>query len=181
MGLDGIRLSVEAGVDTLEHGEMGSEAPDVLAEMAERGMILVPTLCVFDSVAEDDGFPRWMQERARRLGESARKTVEAAHRAGVAIAMGADAGPHGKNARELVLLAEAGLSAAEAIVAATSTAAKACRLEAEIGTIEIGKAADLLVLDGDPLEDLGLFLDQSRVWLVFQNGEPVAGARLHRP
>jgi len=177
-GLDGIRLSVEAGVDTLEHGEMSFQAPDVLAAMAERGIILVPTVCVFDSVVESDAFPRWMQERARLLGESARKTVEAARRAGVAMAMGADAGPHGENARELVLMAEAGLSPLEAIVAATSTAARACGIDSEAGTIEIGKLADLLVLEGDPLEDLGLFLDPNRVWLVLREGKPVAGTRL---
>lgn len=177
-GLDGIRLSVEVGVDTLEHGEMSFQAPDVLAAMAERRIILVPTLCVFDSVAESDAFPQWMRERAKLLGESARKTVEAARRAGVAMAMGADAGPHGENARELVLMAEAGLSPLEAIVAGTSTAARACGLDAEAGTIEIGQAADLLVLDGDPVEDLRLFLDPSRVWLVLREGRPVAGARL---
>jgi imidazolonepropionase-like amidohydrolase len=94
------------------------------------------------------------------------------------MAMGADAGPHGENARELVLMAEAGLSPREAIVAGTSTAARACGIDAEAGTIEVGKLADLLVLDGDPLEDLRLFLDPSRVWLVLRDGKPVAGARL---
>jgi imidazolonepropionase-like amidohydrolase len=179
-GLDGIRLSVEAGVDTLEHGEMGFQAPELLAAMAERGIILVPTLCVFDYVAESDTFPHWMQERAKLLGESARKTVEAARRTGVAMAMGADAGPHGENARELALLAEAGLSTPEAIVAATSTAARACGIDSEAGTIEPGKLADLLVLEGDPLVDLRLFLDRGRVWLVLREGKPVAGTRPQR-
>jgi imidazolonepropionase-like amidohydrolase len=179
-GLDGIRLSVEAGVDTLEHGEMGFEAPEVLAAMAERGIVLVPTLRVFDAVVESDAFPQWMRERAKGLGESGRKTVAAAHRAGVAMAMGADAGPHGENARELLLMAEAGLSASEAIVAATSTAARASGVDSEVGAIEGGKAADLLVLDGDPLEDLRLLLDPDRIWLVLRDGEPVAGTRVTR-
>lgn len=176
-GLAGIRLSVEAGVDTLEHGEMAFEDSAVLAEMAQRGIIFVPTLCVFDLVADGDAFPDWMRERARFLRESAEKTVAAARSEGVAIAMGADAGPHGENARELVRMVEAGLTPMEGIVAATSTAALACRLEAEVGTIEPGKAADLLVLDGDPLEDVRLFLDPARRWLVLQAGEPVAGTR----
>ncbi len=177
-GLDGIRLSVEAGVDTLEHGEMGFQAPDLLDAMAERGIILVPTLCVFDAVAdsEENEFPAWMRERAKSLGESARKTVEAARRAGVVIAMGADAGPHGENARELVLLVECGLSPMEGIVAGTRTAARACGLEQTAGTVVAGMAADLLVVDGDPLDDVRLFLDPERIWLVIQGGRPVAGA-----
>lgn len=177
-GLDGIRLSVEAGVDTLEHGEMACEGPDVLAAMAERGIMLVPTLCVFDLVADTDLFPEWMRERARFLRESAQKTVAAARREGVEMAMGADAGPHGENARELVRMVEAGLSPMEGIVAGTSAAARACRLEEEIGTVEPGKAADLLVLDGDPLEDVRVFLEPERRWLVLQGGDPVAGTRL---
>jgi imidazolonepropionase-like amidohydrolase len=94
--------------------------------------------------------------------------------------MGADAGPHGENARELALLAEAGLSTPEAIVAATSTAARACGIDSEAGTIEPGKLADLLVLEGDPLVDLRLFLDRGRVWLVLREGKPVAGTRPQR-
>jgi imidazolonepropionase-like amidohydrolase len=179
-GLDGIRLSVEAGVDTLEHGEMACEGPEVLAAMAERGIMLVPTLCVFDLVADTDLFPEWMRERARFLRESAQKTVAAARREGVVMAMGADAGPHGENARELVRMVEAGLSPMEGIVAGTSAAARACRLEAEIGTVELAKAADLLVLDGDPLEDVRVFLEPKRRWLVLQAGEPVAGTRLQK-
>jgi imidazolonepropionase-like amidohydrolase len=174
-GLAGIRLSVEAGVDTLEHGEMAFEDPAILAAMAERGIILVPTLCVFDFVAEADAFPQWMRERAKLLREFAERTVAEARREGVAMAVGADAGPHGENARELVRMVEAGLRPLEAIVAATSTAARACRLEEKLGTIEPGKAADLLVIEGDPLEDVRVLLDGERRWLVLKEGRPVAG------
>jgi len=171
-GAAGIRIAVEAGADTIEHGEMGFEVPDVLAAMAARGTVLVPTLCVFDAVADPDGrFPDWMQERARGLRESALKTVELARREGVEIAMGADAGPHGANARELVLLADAGLGAMEAIVAATSRAARVCGLAAEVGTIEAGKRADLLAVDGDPLADPRVLLGPLR--LVLKEGERV--------
>ena len=176
-GLAGIRLSVDAGVDTLEHGEMAFEDSAVLAAMAERGIVLVPTLCVFDYVAEGDGFPEWMRERAKFLRESAEQTVAAARSEGVRMAMGADAGPHGENARELVRMVEAGLSPMEAIVAATSTAARACSLEGELGTVEPGKVADLLVVDGDPLEEPRILLDRRRLWLVLQAGDPVAGTR----
>jgi imidazolonepropionase-like amidohydrolase len=150
---------------------MGFEVPDVLAAMAARGTVLVPTLCVFDAVAAG-AFPDWMQERAKELRECALRTVELARREGVEIAMGADAGPHGANARELVLLADAGLGAMEAIVAATSRAARVCGLAAEIGTIEPGKRADLLAVEADPLADPRVLLGPLR--LVLKDGERVA-------
>jgi imidazolonepropionase-like amidohydrolase len=180
-GLAGIQLSVKAGVDTLEHGEMAFGDTAILAEMAERGIILVPTLCVFDLVAGGEAFPEWMRERAKFLRESAEKTVAAARQEGVSLAMGADAGPHGENARELVRLVETGLSPMEGIVAATKIAARACGIETKIGTVEAAKVADLLVLDGDPLENVRVFLDAQRRWLVLQAGEPVAGTRASAP
>jgi imidazolonepropionase-like amidohydrolase len=175
-GADGIRQSVAAGVDTVEHGDMGYLVPDALAAMAERGIVLVPTLSVFDAVADPDGgFAEWMRERAKRLGEGARKTVAAARSAGVPIAMGADAGPHGANARELVKLADAGLTYAEALAAGTTVAAEACGLAGTVGALDPGHAADVLVVDGDPLTDIGVLCDGARRWLVLHDGEPVAG------
>jgi imidazolonepropionase-like amidohydrolase len=176
-GSAGIRLAVEAGADTIEHGEMGYEVPDVLDAMAERGIVLVPTLMLFDAVADDDSlFPPWMRERARHLRDAARRTVEAAQAAGVELAMGADAGPHGENARELVAMVAAGISPETAIAAATSTAARVCGLADTHGAVEAGKAADLLVVDGDPLEDIGVLADRSRVRLVLKGGVPVSGS-----
>ncbi len=169
-GADGIRLSVEAGADTIEHGEEGHLVPEAIAAMAERGTILVPTLSVFDHVAESDAFPAWMRERARHLGESARLTVQAARKAGVAIAMGADAPPQGGNAQELVRLADAGLTPLEALTAATGVAARACRVDQLVGTVEPGQVADLIVVDGNPLTDLAILTDPRRVWLVLQGG-----------
>jgi imidazolonepropionase-like amidohydrolase len=127
--------------------------PEVLAAMAKHGTILVPTLSVFDHVAESDAYPAWMRDRGRRLGESARLTVEAARKQGVAIAMGADAPPHGGNAQELVRLADAGLTPLEALAAATGVAARACRVDRQVGTVEPGKVADLVAVDGNPLTD----------------------------
>lgn len=175
-GADGIRQSVAAGVDTVEHGDMGYLVPDALAAMAERGIVLVPTLSVFDAVADPDGgFAEWMQERAKRLGEGARKTVTAARSAGVGIAMGADAGPHGANARELLKLADAGLTNAEAVAAGTTVAAEACGLSGTIGALAPGHAADVLVVDGDPLTDISVLCDPARRWLVLHDGAPAAG------
>jgi imidazolonepropionase-like amidohydrolase len=174
-GADGIRLSVEAGADTIEHGEEGHLVPDALAAMAERGTILVPTLSVFDHVAESDAYPGWMRDRARRLGESARLTIQAARKEGVAIAMGADAPPQGANAQELVRLTDAGLTGLEAVTAATGISARACGVDGLVGTVEPGKKADLIVVDGDPLSDLAILSAPRRLWLVLQDGVATAG------
>ena len=174
-GADGIRLTVEAGADTIEHGEEGYLVPEALAAMAESGAIFVPTLSVFDHVAESDAYPSWMRERARRLGESARLTVQAARKEGVAIAMGADAPPQGANAQELVRLTDAGLTGIEALTAATGISARACRVDGLVGTVEPGKKADLIVVDGDPVSDLAILSDPQCMWLVLQDGVATAG------
>jgi imidazolonepropionase-like amidohydrolase len=170
-GLDGIRLSLEAGVDTIEHGEQLHRAPELLERMARDGTTLVPTLSVFHTVADELArhFSPHLVEQAKRLREDAYTTVAAARRAGVAIAMGFDSFPHGANARELVRLVDAGLTPREAIDAATIVAARACGL-AEVGTLAEGMRADLLVLDGDPLADISLLTRPEAIHLVVQNG-----------
>ena len=176
-GLEGIQLAVEAGADTIEHGEHAWEDPALLDRMAARRIILVPTLCAFDSVSISPAYPGWMQERAKRLGEHAFRTVEAARRAGVPIAMGADTA-RWPGARELVRLVDAGLAPMEAIQAGTSVAAAACALDDSIGTVEVGRMADLVVVDGDPLVDIGVLSRPESTWLVVQGGVPVAGSGL---
>jgi imidazolonepropionase-like amidohydrolase len=174
-GAEGVRLAVAAGFDSIEHGEMAYLMPDVLDEMARRGIILVPTLSVFEAVADPvaHGFPPWMRDRANHLAESARRTVTAARKAGVLIAAGADAPPHGRNARELVHLAEAGLTTGEALLAGTLLAARACGLDQTLGSVEVGKQADLVVLDGNPLTDLTSVVDRNRIKLVMRAGRIV--------
>ena len=90
------------------------------------------------------------------------------------MAMGFDSMPHGASALELVRMHDAGLTALEAISAATAVAADACGLGHELGTVEPGKIADLLVVDGDPVADPRVLLDRERIWLVLQDGRPVA-------
>jgi imidazolonepropionase-like amidohydrolase len=171
-GLDGTRLAIEEGADTIEHGLELHRAPELLAALAESGRILVPTLSCFFDVSETHAclwLPR-LVEQAKRQREEAHKTVEAARAAGVRMAMGFDSSPHGQSALELVRMHDAGLTALEAIAAATSVAAAACGLEEEIGTVEAGKTADLLVVDGDPVAEPRVLLDPERIWLVLRVG-----------
>lgn len=178
-GLDGARLAIEEGVDTVEHGLSLHRDPELLAQMAERGIVLVPTLTTFHDLAErfSDAFVPALVEQAKRQQEEAYRTLVAAQEAGVILAMGFDSGPPGANALELVRMAEGGLGAAAAIRAATGGSALALGL-ADAGTVEPGKLADLLVVDGDPLADVRVLTDPDRVWLVLKAGRPVAGRRL---
>jgi imidazolonepropionase-like amidohydrolase len=179
-GLDGTRLAIEEGVDTIEHGLELHRAPELLEALAESGRILVPTLSCFFDLSETHAclWAPVLVELAKRQREEAHHTVAAARAAGVRMAMGFDSMPHGQSALELVRMRDAGLGSMEAIVAATAVAADACGLGDEIGTVQPGKLADLLVVDGDPLADPRVLLDEERIWLVVQAGNAVAGAAL---
>jgi len=177
-GLPGARNAIEAGVDTVEHGLSLHRAPELLDKMAERGIVLVPTLSTFYDLAERfaaDFAPR-LVEQAKRQADDAALTLVAAHFAGVILAMGYDSGPPGASANELVRMAEAGLGAAAAIRAATQGSACALGLP-EVGTVQLGQVADLLVVDGDPLDQPGILLEPERVRLVIQAGRVVGGTR----
>jgi imidazolonepropionase-like amidohydrolase len=178
-GLGGARLAVEEGVDTIEHGLSLHRAPDLLDRMAAQGIVLVPTLSTFHDVSEThaDTFAPVLVEQAKRQREEAYRTLEAACRAGVTLAMGFDSRPAGDNALELVRMVEGGLSPMEGVVTATGGSARACGLQ-NVGTIEPGKVADLLIVDGDPLGDIRLLNTSERIWLVIQHGRPVASVAL---
>jgi imidazolonepropionase-like amidohydrolase len=201
-GLDGTRLAIEEGIDTIEHGMYLSRRPDLLERMAASGQFLVPTLSCFygvagaaapNFIADADGGPApdveapptWsglLVDLALHNLEEADRTLKAARAAGVAIAAGHDWAPIADLGVEIVRMVRHGLTAREALVAATSTAARALGLAEHVGTIEPGRLADLLVVDGDPLERPEILRDPARIWLVLQLGEPVAGAALaHDP
>ena len=178
-GSTGILTAVQAGADTIEHGSLLCESPEAIRLMAERRVFLVPTLATSAMTTHGTEIPSFMAENDRRLGDAPQRSVQAALAAGVPIAMGTDAGVpfvrHGENAIELVLMVEAGLSPMQSIVASTSNAALALGLQDEIGTIENGKCADLLVIDGDPLADISVLTHKERIRLVMQNGCIVVG------
>jgi imidazolonepropionase-like amidohydrolase len=179
-GLEGARLAIEEGVDTIEHGLSLHRAPELLASMVERGTVLVPTLSTFHDLAErfSSEFVAALVAQAERQQDEAYRTLVAAREAGVTLAMGYDSGPPGTNALELVRMAEGGLGSLEAIRAATEGSARALGLGDDIGTLEPGKVADLVVVDGDPLADVRVLADTTRIWLVLSGGVPVAGRGL---
>jgi len=174
-GAEGIKNALRAGVESIEHGSyLDEECIDLLRD---RGAFLVPTMVA----------SLWVQRYAERdpgsvLPQSARKAKETSERraesfraavaAGVRVAMGTDSGvgPHGRNAEELALMVEHGMSPMQAIVAATRVAAECLRMERHVGTIEPGKLADLLVIDGDPLDNIGLLQRRDYLALIMQGG-----------
>ena len=175
-GLGGGRLAVAAGVDTIEHGLSLHREPALLDEMAQRGIVLVPTLSTFHDLAErfTDAFAPALVEQAKRQLEEAYATLAAARAAGVTLAMGHDSGPPGENAIELVRMVEGGLSGLEGIAAATRGSARALGLS-DVGSVSAGAVADLVVIDGDPTLDVRVLLDPQRIWMVIQGGNVVAG------
>jgi len=113
-------------------------------------------------------------DKAEEIAHEVRKGVMRSHRGGVKVAMGTDAGTpfnrHGANAQEIIHLVEAGFSPMEAIVAATRTGSECLGLEKQIGTLEPGKLADLIVVEGDPLKEVNVLGDKANILLVLKGG-----------
>lgn len=171
----GIKNAIRAGIRSIEHGiYLDDEAIEL---MLERGTWLVPTLLapigVIDAADAGASIPEASVAKAREVVEAHRASFARAVAAGVKVAMGTDSGvtPHGQNLRELALMAEGGMTPMEAIVATTRSAAELMGLADELGTLEPGKRADLVVVDGDPLELATL---GERVAAVYRDGRRVA-------
>jgi len=173
LGGPGLRTAIEAGVDSIEHGCLLGEEPDLLKMMADNGCYLVPTFTVFMFHATK-GNPH-AQAEAHEFKQQHIEAVQQAMKAGVRVVAGTDAGgwEHGNNAKELELLVAAGMTPMEALVAATGWAAGCLGLEDKIGTVEPGKFADLMVVDGDPLADITVLQDKQRISLVVKEGQVV--------
>jgi imidazolonepropionase-like amidohydrolase len=174
IGTQGIANAVDAGVHSIEHGS--GLTPDLADRMAERGAFLVPTLAVLNELGDPAVMGQQAYAKAVRWREAASEAVPMAVKAGVQIATGTDAGlgiRHGQNLIELAHLVKAGLSPMDAIVAGTATAADVCGLGDQVGTLEPGKRADLVVAAGNPLDDIKLLADAANITLVVQDGRIV--------
>jgi imidazolonepropionase-like amidohydrolase len=207
-GLAGTELAILEGIDTIEHGIYLNQRPDLLERMAASGQVLVPTLSCFYGVAGLDhqiglgddaidepnardrigvGYSPCQPERpwtpllvqlAHYNLAQADLTLRAALAAGVIIAAGHDWHPFWDHALELRRMMAHGMTAAQALSAATAGAAYALGIGEHVGTITVGEVADLVVFDGDPLADPTLLSRREAAWLVLQGGVPVAGAAL---
>jgi imidazolonepropionase-like amidohydrolase len=196
-GLDGCAAAIKHGVDTIEHGIYLHQRPELLEAMATAGQVLVPTLSGYYWMAgleeavdpqgpgapagpagahADPGMPPMLSGLARHNLEQGAASMRAARQAGVPIALGSDVSL--ATGLEIQRMVHHGLTPGEALVAATGTAAEALGLGEHIGTVTVGKLADLIIVDGDPLTEPQLLSDPGRIWLVLQLGVPVAGEAL---
>jgi imidazolonepropionase-like amidohydrolase len=175
-GADGIKAAVRAGIRSIEHGIYLDD--EAIGLMLERGTWLVPTLVaprgVQAAAAAGVPLPDAVVRKAAEVAEAHADSFRRAVAAGVKVAMGTDSGvtPHGRNLAELELMAEGGMAPAAVLHATTASAAALMGLEAELGTLEPGKRADLVAVDGDPFELATL---PDRVAAVWQDGRLVAG------
>ena len=159
-GAEGMKRAIKAGVDSIEHGTfMDDEAMDL---MIENGTYYVPTISAGVWVAEkskiDNFFPEIVRPKAASVGPQISGTFKKAHKRGVKIAFGTDAGvqKHGTNWKEFVYMVENGMSEMKAIQSATMETAKLLRIEDKLGSIEEGKLADMIAVKGNPLDDISI-------------------------
>jgi imidazolonepropionase-like amidohydrolase len=146
--------------------------------MARNSQTLVPTLDFLHHVSESGVWSDVLEEQGHGNVAAADSTLRAARAAGVPLALGSDS-PNPDGVRvEFGRMIEHGLSPANVLDAATIGGARALGIDPIVGTIEPGKLADLVVIDGDPIAEPSLVGDPEHAWLVLRNGDPVAGTRL---
>ncbi|GGY80485.1 amidohydrolase family protein [Streptomyces nitrosporeus] len=172
IGRPGIEAAVRCGVDSVEHGYALDD--ELRAEMVDRGQYLVPTLLETTQDLDPARTSPKAYEKGVRWHRVAQESVARSVGAGVRIAMGTDSGlavAHGHNLEELGLLVSiGGMAPMDALVAGTSGAARLCGVGDVTGTLEAGKAADLVVTDVDPLRDLAALGDPAHILAVVKEG-----------
>jgi imidazolonepropionase-like amidohydrolase len=169
----GIKYAVLAGVDSIEHGSYINEEDIQL--MKQHGTYLVPTIYLGDWLMENLstlGLTPNMIEKAKIVLPIARQNIGIAFKAGVKVAFGTDAAvyPHGLNAREFAVMVKLGLSPLQSIQAATVNASDLLGWTDRVGTLEVGKFADIIAVDGDPLADVHVL---ENVRFVMKGGDVI--------
>jgi imidazolonepropionase-like amidohydrolase len=180
-GGEGVKICLDAGVDSIEHGAALDD--DLIEQMVRQGTWLVPTFTVLRKIVEIGQqepcpIPEYIPRKARTLLDQQVASFQRALTAGVKMALGTDAGGfgHGQNAVELGYLVEAGMTPMQAIVAGTKMGAQCMGLADEVGILSEGMLADLLVIDGDPLQDVTILQDRTHLRLIIKDGALVKNA-----
>ena len=174
-GAEGMKRAVIAGVNSVEHGTfMTNEVMDL---MIKRGTYYVPTISAGEFVAEkakiDNYFPEIVRPKAASVGPQIGDTFNKAYKRGVKIAFGTDAGvqAHGTNWKEFVYMVKFGMPAMETIQSATISTAQMLGIDSTLGSIEVGKIADLIAVDGNPIQDINVM---EKISFVMKEGRVIA-------
>ena len=173
-GSEGMKRAVLAGVDSVEHGTYMTE--EVMDLMIKNNTYYVPTISAGEFVAEksliDNYFPDIVRPKAASVGPQIGSTFSIASKRGVKIAFGTDAGvqPHGTNWKEFYYMVKYGMSEMKAIKAATINTAELLNIDSSLGSIEVGKIADLVAVNNSPLKDISIMKD---VAFVMKEGEVI--------
>jgi len=171
-GKEGMKRAILAGVDSIEHGTYMDD--EIFKLMRKHNVYYVPTILAGNFVAEkakiDGYFPEIVRPKAAAIGPLIQGTFAKAHANGVMIAFGTDSGvsAHGDNGQEFALMVEAGMSQMDAIRSATYNASKLLKIDDILGTIEVGKLADLVAVKGNPLENISLL---ENIGFVMKDGK----------
>jgi imidazolonepropionase-like amidohydrolase len=163
---EGMRRAIEAGAETIEHGDGGTA--DTWKLMVERGVGFCPTLAAGDAISQYGGWTKGTGQEPPRISAK-RRSFKAALDAGVTMCFGGDVGvyAHGDNVRELELMVDYGMRPADAVRSATSINARLFHLDDRVGSIKPGLLADLIAVEGDPTATIGAL---RRVKMVMKNG-----------
>ncbi len=179
MGTRGILNALRAGIDSIEHGVYLDE--EAVALMVAKNVPLIPTISALyfiETRGVEAGIPAYAVEKTLKVKPYHLESIRMAREAGVPVAAGTDAGTpfnlHGQNLSEIKLLVDyGGFSPMAAIEAGTRVSARVMGLENKLGTIEEGKLADIVLVQGNPLDDVGILLKQENIRLVMKGGELV--------
>ncbi|WP_455242836.1 amidohydrolase family protein [Petrachloros mirabilis] len=179
-GSSGMKNAVRAGVHSIEHATLMDEEAATLME--HYGVYMVPTLSALATTAacrRGCGIPDSALEKAKAITKRHQASFKQAHRRELLIAMGTDAGTpfnyHGENAQELERMVALGMSPMESILASTAQAARLIGIQDKVGTLERGKVADLILVEGNPLKKIALLQDRNSMMGVMKAGRFVAG------
>jgi imidazolonepropionase-like amidohydrolase len=170
------RMCVKAGVDTIEHIVFTDD--NTIEMIKDSGIPVVPTLAHrMDRALEirrEMGTPENVMTKLKKIQPFCLESFKKFHQAGIKLVMGTDTGYDplmGENAEELKIYVDLGMTPMEAIMTATRNAAEAMKLDADLGTIEAGKLADIVAVDGDPLHDITVLQDKDKIKMVMKGGE----------
>jgi imidazolonepropionase-like amidohydrolase len=165
----GLNSAIEAGCDSIQHGALIDD--EALQGILDRKLYYIPTLYITSSwVLERPNLPAHMKERMTEAHPIHREGVRKAHQMGITIGTGTDGNP-GDVMKELAELVQCGLSPLEAITAGTRNAADALAILDRVGTLESGKKADVIMIDGDPLKDISILMEKNNIVLVMKDGK----------